>query len=184
MADDAVFTGRAIDFLQDFQGTAAIAGQLTRELPAGFTVENVDGRTPAANVDYVNKAWIVREDFAFDTADFVAMSTSWYAPVGQSNDWIFTNKLAVSQGCTLAWNAIAYDNAYQDGYEVRFCTTPTAAGCVGETPLFTIAAEQSTWTARTADMSGITDTTGYLAFRNNTNDKFLLVVDDITVTCP
>src|SRR5690606_14593600 len=34
--------------------------------PLGFTVHDVDARTPAAPVGYVTNAWIVREDFKFN----------------------------------------------------------------------------------------------------------------------
>ena len=183
MVDDGEFTGRAIDFVEDFQDLPFVADPV-RELPPGFAVANVDGRTPSASVSYVNQAWIVREDFANDLADQAAFSTSWYAPEGAADDWMFTNLIAVGEGCTLAWNAVTYDATYPDGYEVRFCAEATAATCGMVAPVFTVAAEQSAWTARTADLSGTANTTGYVAFRNNSNDKFLLLIDDITVTCP
>lgn len=154
-------------------------------MPASFTLRNVDALTPNASVAYVNNAWMVREDFANNVADSAAFSTSWYTPAGTANDWMFTpviNNLPANT--TLSWNAVAYDASYADGYEVRIFTgatipaTPT--GTTG-TVVFSTASEASTWTSHTVNLNAYAGQNIYIAFRNNSNDKFVLLVDDITV---
>lgn len=154
--------------------------------PLGFTVTNVDNRTPATAVNYVTNAWIVREDFAHNVADCAMFSTSWYSPAGTANDWAAFPAAAALTPTTntqLRWNAIAYDAAYPDGYEVRYSTAGTTpADFLANPALFTVAAENSSWTARSLTLpAALAGVPVRLAFRNNSFDKFLLLIDDIVV---
>ncbi len=180
-------------FQEDFDGiggpTAGGAGTYT--FPAGWLLRNVDNGAPAAAVSYVNEAWERREDFVNSVTDSCAFSTSWTTPAGTANDWMWTPPIAIpSATCQLEWNALAYDAMYADGYEVRVMvapTTPTGGpGVIGNqitnsTLLFTIPAENVAWTARTASLSAYSGQTIRIAYRNNSNDKFLLLIDDVTV---
>ncbi|MEO8147802.1 MAG: choice-of-anchor J domain-containing protein [Bacteroidia bacterium] len=159
-------------------------GPGTYAFPSGWTLVNNDGLTPDTNVVYVNDAWTRREDFVFDVADSCAFSTSWYVPAGQSDDWMISPAIVLTSNNVLNWNAVAYDPNFPDGYEVRISTTtPDMAGCLANPALFTIGAENSAWTPRSVDLqaAGYSGQTVYIAFRNNSNDKFLLLIDDIVV---
>lgn len=59
----------------------------------------------------------------------------------------------------------------------------TVADFLANTALFSTAAENATWTNRFVDLDalGYTNQTVYIAFRNNSNDKFLLHIDDVKV---
>lgn len=164
-------------------------GPGTYPFPAGMLKRNVDNRTPAANVAYVNEAWEVREDFSFNVLECAAFSTSWYSPAGAANDWMWTPAINLPSGTSvLSWRAVAYDVAYADGYEVRVMTTaPTGGtGTIGNqltnsTVVYSTAAEASTWTSRAVDLGAYAGQQVYIGFRNNSNDKFLLLIDDVKV---
>jgi hypothetical protein len=165
--------------LEDFQ---------SQTFPADWFRFNVDNRTPAAAVNYVNNAWIVRDDFAHDSQDYAAFSTSWYTPAGAADDWMVTKAVALpasALSCKLNWNAITYDPDYRDGYQVRvFTSQPVQATLVADsTQLFSTGAENTSWTSHEIDLSAYKGQSIYLAFRNNSNDKFLLLIDDISVQC-
>lgn len=171
----------------DFAG-----GPGTYPFPANWLKRNVDNRTPAANVAYVNEAWEVREDFSFNVSECAAFSTSWYSPAGAANDWMWTPPISVPAGpATLSWRAVAYDAAYPDGYEVRAMPAssgpPTGGtGTIGNqitnsTTLFSVAAEQSAWTQHAVSLASFSGQQIYLGFRNNSNDKFLLIIDDVKI---
>ena len=49
------------------------------------------------------------------------------------------------------------------------------------TLLLNVPAENSTWTSRSVDISSYNGSTVYIGFRNNSTDKFLLLIDDIKV---
>ncbi len=159
---------------------------------AGFVKRNVDTLVPNATVSWVNEAWEVREDFGLSVVDAVAFSTSWYNPVAQSNDWMWTPLIGpISATTILSWNARAYDPSYPDGYEVRIMTSasgpPTGGGGVignqitNSTVVFSIPAEQTTWINRQYNLSAYAGQSVYVGFRNPSNDQFLLVIDDIKV---
>lgn len=177
-------------YLEDFDGipgpTAGGAGTYT--FAPGFFLRNVDNRTPDAQVAYVNEAWERREDFGSNVGDSVAFSASYYSPVGAADDFMWMPAQTILANTTLFWNAKAYDPAYPDGYEVRIMIAPDVptggTGVMGNqvtasTVLFSIGAESSSWTTRSLSLSAYTGQTVYIGFRNNSNDKFVLVIDDI-----
>lgn len=180
-----------IIFSEDFDGvggpTAGGAG--TYSFPSGWLLVNVDNKTPASSVSYVNEAWERREDFSFNVADSAAFSTSWYSPAGAADDWMWTPLIGpITTDCKLKWNAVTYDASYKDGYEVRIMTVaPTGTtGDIGNmvtnsTQIFSVAAENSSWTAHEVDLSAYAGQSVYIGFRNTSNDKFLLLIDDIVV---
>lgn len=161
-------------FSEDFQ-----AG-----MPATFSLYNLDMRTPAGAVIYVNNAWVARYDFYGANTDTVAMSTSFYAPAGAADDWMVTPAIVVpvSGNIQLTWDAVAYDSDFADGYEVRiFTAAPTDTTLGTSTQVFSIAAENGTWTQRAVDLSAYTGQTIYVAFRNTSNNQFVLGIDNIVV---
>jgi len=151
---------------------------------AGWTLYNQDGLTPNAGVSFVNAAWIsTNEDFD----NKVAMSTSWYTPVGTSNDWLVSPSITLPSGTnTLYFDAKAYDSTYLDSYKVLVSTTDNAV--TSFTPLFTqgdgttgTSGENASWTRRSIDLSSYAGQTIYIAFQNFSTDMFLLSIDNISV---
>lgn len=191
-ADDDANTMES-DYVVSFT-TAPASSVLLHEdfqagMPADWKLFDVDGRPRTNNVSYVDKAWIVRDDFKFNSPNFynlAAFSTSDYQPPGTSNDWMMTRALALPRwgACRLSWMAVTYDPDYRDGYEVRISTTDaTPAGGLSNPPLVTIPAENAAWTERSVSLEAYAGSTVFLAFRNVSNDKFLLLVDEIDVRC-
>lgn len=180
-----------IIFQEDFDGVggSTAGGAGTYMFPSGWLLANVDNLTPASAVAYVNEAWERREDFSFNVSDSCAFSTSWYSPAGTADDWMWTPLIGpLPANCSLKWNGVAYDASYLDGYEVRIMTVaPTGTtGSIGNmvtnsTVLFSTTAETSTWTAHEVSLSSYAGQSVYIGFRNNSNDKFLLLIDDIVV---
>jgi hypothetical protein len=91
--------------------------------------------------------------------------------------------LTLTNANYLIWKAWASDAAYPDGYEVKLSTTNGTTIADFTTNLLTVAAEGSGgWNTRSIDLSSYAGQTVSIAFRNNSNDKFLLYIDDISVT--
>ena len=166
-------------------------GQGTYAFPAGWLLRNVDNRTPYPTVNYVNDAWERREDFLFNVNDSCAFSTSYYNPVGAADDWMWTPPITIT-GCNpvLSWNSVAYDPAYPDGYEVRVMVAPNeptgGPGDIGNQVsnsalLYSIAAANTAWTNNQVNLSSYIGQTVRIAFRNYSNDQFLLAIDDVKV---
>ncbi|MCB0851869.1 MAG: choice-of-anchor J domain-containing protein, partial [Bacteroidetes bacterium] len=153
--------------------------------PAGWTTINNDGLTPNTNVAVFTDAWIILEDFdSTGVADSVAASTSWYTPAGQSDDYMITPSINIGASSGVFWDAQAVDPNFPDGYELRISTTtPDVAGFMANPALYTITAAPPTWTNFSVNLAsaGYANQAIYLAWRNNSNDQFILAIDNIVV---
>lgn len=153
-------------------------------LRPGWTVVDVDGLVPAAGVAFVTDAFVVADPYE-PGANFGAYSTSWYAPPGQADDWLISPAIELGVSSTLSWEAWAPDPAFADGYEVRISTGgPTVMELLANPPLFSIADEAQVFTPHAVDlaMAGYQNQVVHIGFRNDSNDDFVLVIDDIQVT--
>jgi hypothetical protein len=171
---------QTVIFSENFQSVTSPA------MPAGWVVTNVDGLTPATNVNWCTNAWVTRADFT-TTTNTVAVSISWYTPAGVSNDWMATPQITLPSGTglTLRWKAKAQDPAYPDGYRV-YVTTATGGAPSDFTggsgaQLLNVSAENASWTTRQLNLDAYAGQTIRLGFQNYSNDMFVLLMDDIEV---
>lgn len=154
----------------------------TGDFSMGWTLNDVDGHTPNMNVNFVNDAWVVSD--AVDGPNLSAFSTSWYEPVNQSDDWLISPPIMLGANSRVYWQARTPDANFRDGYELRISTAGTGIGdFTANPPLFLIPAENTSATARYADLAaaGYANQQVHLAWRNNSNDRFLLLVDNVAV---
>jgi len=143
-----------------------------------FAVD-VDGKTVASQVATI--AGPTFQPLQFNDGNFVAVSTSWFSPPGQADDYLISPPITVTDANTfLVWRAYTPDAAYRDGYQVRISTTDSAVASFTNLAL-NVAQELTTWTQRSVKLSAYVGQTIYFAFRNNSNDKYLLYMDDIRV---
>lgn len=141
---------------------------------------DVDGLTPHQNVAGYPNAWNVVNP-TFGNGTNVAVSTSWYTPVGIANDWMVTPQIQLpDSNVIIRWEAKAQDASFRDGYIVYISTTGNTPADFTEI-LYQTAAEQATWQTRQIDLADYAGQGVYVAFRNNSNDKFLLLVDNIFI---
>ena len=168
-----IANGQSI-FSEDFQGG----------MPATWTLIDVDGLNP--NYAFMTDAWVSFEN-PDQAGDSVAASTSWYVPAGVSNDWMISPAISLTSNNTLTWDEQATDVNYLDGYELRISTTtPTITAFYSNPVLYSTAAASNTWISRSVDLQamGYSNQTVYLAWVNNSDDKNLLLIDDIAITGP
>ena len=167
----------AIDFLvEDFESGA---------LPANWALFDVDGNTPPAPLDQFNAAWIVSPNFR--RPGFSLQSTSFYDPFGQADDWVISPLLSITDDVVLKWTASTFSPSASDGYEVYVSTTTQdVAGCSANVPVFFIAEENAELTDQVVELSaaGYSNQDIYICFRNNSVDRFILQIDDISVVTP
>lgn len=148
---------------------------------AGWTLNNLDGLAPNAAVAEFTDAWIERDDYD-NTGDIVAASTSWYTPAGASDDWMITPAINLTGNATLTWDEEAQDPNFPDGYEVLLSTTGTSVPGDFTNVLYTTAAASGgVWTTQSADLSAYTGETVYIAWRNNSTDQFVLMINNVKV---
>ncbi len=149
----------------------------------GWTLVDVDGNTPADDVDFVDDAWVVSVESG--GTNWAAVSTSWYEPVNQADDWMISPQITLGAASVLSWTSRVEDPEFLDGYEVRISTAGFDPGDFLANPaIFTIIDDVEVFTPHTVDLAaaGYMDQDVYIAFRNNSDDEFLLFVDDIHIT--
>jgi hypothetical protein len=165
------------------QGPVVFADDFeTNDFSAGWTLQNVDGLTPDPNVGVVNQAWITFE--VYEAGSYEAVSTSWYAPAGMSNDWLISPQIMLGDNTRLYWVSGSIDAMYPDNLEVRISTaTNSVADLLVDPPVFMATPEVATPTFRFVDLAplGYMNQPVYIAFRNYTFDGTLLTVDDVAV---
>ncbi|MFK7781017.1 choice-of-anchor J domain-containing protein [Psychroserpens sp.] len=157
---------------------------------AGWTLNNVDGLTPNVNVAEFTDAWIEVDldgsatgggNYGGPAGEFAVASTSWYTPAGTSDDWIITPQINLPADATLYWDAKAQDATYADGYEVRVSTTGNNPADFTDV-LLTVPNAMVDWESLQLDLSAYTGQNIYVAFRNNSTDQFVLLVDNVEVS--
>ncbi len=155
-------------FSQDFESATI----------APMKAVDVDGRTIHPNVaSFCGPTWTI----VGNAENRQVVSTSWFNPVGVADDWLISPAVEITQANTfLVWQAYSPDANYRDGYEVRISTTDDEVASF-TTIALTVPAELTTPNIRALRLDDYVGTTIHFAFRNNSNDKFLLYMDNISV---
>lgn len=174
------FAGKTMVFQEDFDGNGPGF--------AAWTTIDVDGKTPAPAVSFITTGWNnvdkwgAEGNFGGPAGDHAAASTSWYVPAGTSNDWLITPQISIPAGTsTFKWDAKAQDPDYMDGYKLMLA--PNGGNTVADftVELYSTPEEDSDWVTRTVNTSAYAGTTVRLAFVNNSTDKFMLLVDNVSL---
>jgi len=167
------------------QATTLLFEDFEGSFPSGWTTINNDGLTPDSNVSFVNDAWVVTADLDTPTSgDSVITSTSWYDPTGTSDDWLISPAITLGAfGNKLSFKAKSYDGSFPDGFEVYASAFNVIDSFIAHDTLLQVSAASPSWTdyEMSLDSAGLTGQTIYIAFRNNSSDKFLLSLDSIYV---
>lgn len=159
-------------FFEDFQNG----------IPADFTILDEDGRTPVLE-DLFTDAWVTDTDLD-DESDLIAISTSFYSPPGQADDWMILPAITIpSEDMAVSWRARARDANFPDGYEVRVSVTDSLPGSFTDV-LLEVDEASNTWTRELSSLANYVGQRIFIAFRNNSLDQFILEIDDIEVAPP
>jgi hypothetical protein len=162
-------------------GSEIFSEDFENGFPVGWTVIDGDNLDPRTETGLV-KGWQILADY-IDSTDQVMVTPSWYDPVGQSDDWLITPPITLGGNSCLSWEARSQDQFFKDAYEVRISTTTADTNAfLSNAPLVEVAGELGSNNTRTVNLSAYANQTVYLAFRQVSDDKFVLVLDDIKVS--
>lgn len=158
-------------------------------LPAGWSQQSYDLFTVATNLSTYNfgtNGWIVFSPaWAQATGDNCALSTSWYTTVSTSDDWLKSPAITLTSGNFLTWKEMTPDQNYPDGYVLKLSTLPNPSQQSDySVTLTTVTGANGSWTEKFVDLSAYAGQTIHLAWVNNSTDKFLLGIDDISIFTP
>ena len=150
---------------------------------AAWTRLDLDGLTP--NYTFITDGW--NDIMLTGETSKSAVSTSWYTTEGTpSNDWLISPQIAISGTTpTLYWKSRSSDVApYQDGYKVMLSTNGGNTVADFTVTLFTIAADTNAWKTNSVNLSAYKGSNVRIAYVNNSLDKNLLLIDDISISEP
>lgn len=168
--------GANAQFSEDFNGVPTTSG--IGSLPAGWTLYDQDGNTPHPQVSFIDAAWKVA---VLTGGNQVAISTSYYNPPGQSDDWMVTPQISVpATSPFLIFEAMAPNQNYADDYEVLISTTGSTPADFS-TVIHSETSPPGTLTPVAIDLSAYAGQQVYIAFRNVANDELYLFIDNIKV---
>lgn len=144
---------------------------------------NADGLEPDESVSIFDDAWIlVNTSPEGEPTNFAAASTSWYTPPGTANDWLISPVINLSGASpSLYWEMKAQDRENPDGYKVMLSTNGGNTMTDFDVELYSTYAENSFWTKRAINLTPYNGKNVRIAFVNNSNDKFVLLLDNIKV---
>ncbi|MBO6211295.1 choice-of-anchor J domain-containing protein, partial [Algoriella sp.] len=160
---------------------------------SAWTIIDADGLTPTPEVAFITSKWSAVDrkgpnaDFGGPAGNFAAASTSWFDPVGTANDWLISPKLSISGTSPyLTWEAKAQDANYFDGYKVMLSTNGGNTIADFDVELMDIPEEVHTasgepWKRRFISLIPYIGKDIRFAIVNNSDNKFVLLVDDFRV---
>ncbi|MFM2388206.1 MAG: hypothetical protein RL660_2963 [Bacteroidota bacterium] len=163
-------------FSENFNTTAGTA------MPTGWMQYNVDGLTVSTSLSatlqtaFNANGWITR-----GTTDRYATSCSWFTTVATANDWMVTPQINIpTTGYWLVFLAASQDAQYMDSLKIYTSTTGNAVANFTSAPIFNKQIENG-WAYYAVNMSAYAGQNVYIAFVNQSTDKFLLNIDEVEV---
>lgn len=172
------FTIVAISVINLNAQTVLFNEDFSSGIPADWTVIDEDGNIPNAAVIEFNAAWI-----PFITgSDTCVASTSYYEPTAQASDYLISPLISIGNFSKLVWDARSVDASFPDSYTVLISTTDNNLESFTDT-LHIQAGEDFAWHKRSVvlDEKGYANQDIYIAFKNFTNNGFILLMDNIQV---
>jgi len=114
----------------------------------------------------------------------IIASNSWYTPAGTANDWLVSPQITIPTGATnvnLTWSATSLgDTAFLEDYKVYISTTGNQVSNF-TTLLLNVQNEPNTGSARTVNLSSYAGQNVRIAFRNDSNDQYVMFLDNIKI---
>jgi hypothetical protein len=152
-------------------------------IPANWVMINVDQKIPSASFTaaIINgltaNAWM---KWLRTTGDSAMLTTSWFNPVGQADRWLITPSFTVNDPNTfLTWEDFTPDAQFADNMEVRIATNAGTTTADFGTSLYNAVASTNDFGMHGISLGAYNGQTVRIAFRNNSNDKFLLYLDNV-----
>ncbi len=149
-------------------------------LPAGFTTAVLDTATYHAGISmhFPDGVAAAVSTFGGSFGNNIFMG-SWFSPAGRANRWLITPALDISdQTDVLRWYAKSADPRLPETYNVLISTTDSQPASF-TTTLTSVDSESSTFQRHNVDLSSYSGQTVYIAFQLVSNDRFLLLLDNI-----
>lgn len=159
-----------------------VTGSLTSINHGNLIADTLSGNYPFRANGQKQTAWLTYK--AANVPDTFAVSTSWLSPIGVANAWLITPVIhQITANSVLRWEALAPDVSNADGYEVYVSTNTGSTPLVSDFTniIYSTSAESNAWQVHGLSLSSFANQSIRIAFKNNSNNKYQLWLDDIEV---
>lgn len=144
-----------------------------------ITIDN-DKRTADSQVAAFAESWTVTESRS--PGNPAAVNNSWYSPVGRADDWLITPVISgIDEKTIVTWKARALDASFPNGYRVLVAANGGDKISDFKDILLNLNRENPDLTTRAILLDKFVGKDIRIAFHDNSNDMFLLLLDDIEV---
>lgn len=152
--------------------------------PLSYLVQNAWNVLSLAAIQGANPAFTAYPTAATGMAGNIIASNSWYTPAGVANDWLVSPQITIPTGATnvnLTWSATSMGaTAFLEDYKVYISTTGNQVSNF-TTLLLNVQNEPNTGSARTVNLSSYAGQNIRIAFRNDSNDQYVMFLDNIKI---
>jgi hypothetical protein len=145
-----------------------------------ITIDN-DKKVAETDVAAFAESWTVTDSRSIGNP--AAINNSWYKPVGKADDWLITPIISgIDAKTVLIWKARAIDAQFPNGYRVLVSANGGDKIADFKDVIQTVSRENPDLTTRAIILDKYAGMDIRIAFHDNSNDMFLLLLDDIIVT--
>ncbi|MBS1589970.1 MAG: choice-of-anchor J domain-containing protein [Bacteroidetes bacterium] len=155
-------------------------------IPATWLMIKNDNNVPSSslNATIVSKlttqAWMA---WPRATGDSCALTTSWFATPGTADRWLITPSFQVTDtNMVLSWEDYATDAGYADSIQVLLSPTAGSTTSAFTTTLYNGTATLNGFGKRGLSLRSYLGQTIRIAFRDNSTDKTVLMLDNVNAT--
>ena len=171
-----LFCGLLLSSNLIFAQTIVLQEDFNGGIPAGWQVIDDDGHPLHSSMTQFTDAWIPY----VDGTDSCAASSSYFDDTLQASDYLILPKQSLLTFSKLSWEGRSVDASFPDGYYVLLSTTDSNLTSFTDTVL-AVFAEHYQWNRKSVllDTMGYANQDVFIAFKNFTEDGFILLLDDI-----
>jgi len=175
-------TVKTITFVANTGSLSYFSDDFSEGISETYGMFDLDGNSPHPEVSWFTDAWMALE---LEGGNIAAGSNSAYSPAGQADDWLISPTINIQKNTYLVWDAMSISYNFLDSYEVYVSTTGNQPEDF-KVKVFSTAEEMYEWQNRYIKLAdyGFGDEEVYVAIRQTSNDKFLILIDNLRLFTP
>ena len=174
----SVCAQNVVYYSQDFQGDSKPAELLYYDGDGNQLSDDLVGTGLECGT------WHIIKMNAGDSNKLMGSASTFTTP-GKANDWMVTPQIKIyGAGAKLTWKSMSASRVKKDGLKVYISTKGYEMKDFETEPIFSIEAEETTFQEHEVSLDKYVGQTIYIAFVNDSYDKYVICVDDIQVSGP
>lgn len=174
----SVCAQNVVYYSQDFQGDSKPAELLYYDGDGNQLSDDLVGTGLECGT------WHIIKMNAGDSNKLMGSASTFTTP-GKANDWMVTPQIKIyGAGAKLTWKSMSASRVKKDGLKVYISTKGYEMKDFETDPIFSIEAEETTFQEHEVSLDKYVGQTIYIAFVNDSYDKYVICVDDIQVSGP